>query len=157
MATNLILGTDLAKADSQKINLPLFIEGYLKNEVHDNIKCHFKSSINVFAVIGSKLDLALILDNFIKNSVEWNAKNFWVSCSRNISGLTIDIHDDGIGLSERFINNPEEIFDFATSGKKNGTGFGMYLIRESLKDLSATIEISDPVGNKGIHFKLYFK
>ena len=157
MATELILNTDLAKSDSQKINLPLFIEGYLKNEVHGDIKCHFSSSIDVFAVVGSKLDLALILDNFIKNSVDWDAENLWVSCSRYLNGLAVDIYDDGLGLSKKFINNPEEIFDFATSGKKDGTGFGMYLIRESLKGMRATIEISVPIENKGIHFKLYFK
>lgn len=157
MATNLILNTDLAKSDSQKINLPLFIEGYLKNEIHDSIMCHFSSSVKVFAVIGSKLDLALILDNFIKNSVDWKARNLWVLCSQNINGLTIDIYDDGLGLSEKFVNDPEEIFNFAASGKKEGTGFGMYLIRESLKDFKATIECSEPIGNKGVHFKMYFK
>lgn len=157
MATNLILNTDLAKSDSQKINLPSFIEGYLKNEVHDDIVCHFSSSVSVFSVIGSKLDLALILDNFVKNSVDWLAHNLWVQCSMDKNCLTVDIYDDGLGLSEKFSNDPEEIFNFATSGKKNGTGFGMYLIRESLRDFKATIALSEPIGNKGIHFKLLFK
>ena len=77
-ATDLILNCDLAKSDSQKINLPLFIEGYLRNEVHNPIQCHFKTSVEVFAVIGSKLDLSLILDNFISNSVDWQAHNIWI-------------------------------------------------------------------------------
>ena len=141
----------------QKINLPLFIEGYLKNDVHDNIKCHFSSSVEKFAVIGSKLDLGLILDNFIKNSLDWGAKNFWVTCSNNMGRLIVDIYDDGLGLSHIFLNNPEEIFNFATSGKNDGTGFGMYLIRETLKDFKATIEVSEPIENKGIHFKISFK
>lgn len=157
MATDLILNTDLAKSDSQKINLPLFIEGYLKNEVHEDIKCHFSSTVEKFAVIGSKLDLALILDNFIQNSLDWGARNFWVSCSNYMDGLSVDVYDDGIGLSGKFINEPEDIFDFATSGKQDGTGFGMYLIRESLKDFKATIEISEPIEHKGIHFKIHFK
>lgn len=157
MATDLILNTDLSTSDSQKINLPLFIEGYLKNDVHDNIKCHFSSSVEKFAVIGSKLDLGLILDNFIKNSLDWGAKNFWVTCSNNMGRLIVDIYDDGLGLSNIFLNNPEEIFNFATSGKNDGTGFGMYLIRETLKDFKATIEVSEPIENKGIHFKISFK
>ena len=157
MATNLILNTDLSTSDSQKINLPLFIEGYLKNDVHDNIKCHFCSSVDRFAVIGSKLDLGLVLDNFIKNSLDWGAKNFWVICSNNNGRLIVDIYDDGLGLSNKFLNNPEEIFDFATSGKNDGTGFGMYLIRETLKDFKASIEVSEPIEHKGIHFKISFK
>lgn len=157
MATDLILSCDLSKSDSQKINLPLFIEGYLKNEVHKNIKCHFSSDTDVFAVMGSKLDLGLILDNFINNSVDWNAHNLWINCLRNNGGLQIDVYDDGDGLSDQFKTDPDEIFNFSISGKREGTGFGMYLIRESLKDLRATIEVTEPVNSKGVHFKMYFK
>jgi len=157
MATDLILNCDLSKSDSQKINLPLFIEGYLKNEVHKKIKCHFSSDTDVFAVMGSKLDLGLILDNFINNSVDWNAHNLWINCARYNGGMIIDVYDDGDGLSEQFKTEPDDIFNFATSGKQNGTGFGMYLIRESLKDFNAIIKVAESINGKGIHFRLYFK
>ena len=155
-ATDLILNCDLAKSDSQKINLPLFIEGYLKNEVHNAIKCHFKSSVELFAVIGSKLDLGLILDNFINNSVDWHAQNIWIECEKEGNKLCIDVYDDGDGLSDIFKNTPDDIFNFATSGKEKGTGYGMYLIKESLASFNATISIAEPVNDKGIHFKMIF-
>ncbi len=155
-ATDLILNCDLAKSDSQKINLPLFIEGYLRNEVHSPIQCHFKTSVEVFAVIGSKLDLSLILDNFISNSVDWQAHNIWIDCEMQSAKLCIDVYDDGLGLSDKFKNNPEEIFNFAISGKKKGSGFGMYLIKESLNSFNASISIEKPINNKGIHFKVLF-
>lgn len=155
-ATDLILNCDLAKSDSQKINLPLFIEGYLNNEVHNSIKCHFKSSVDLFAVIGSKLDLGLILDNFINNSVDWHAKNIWLECLKEGNKLRVDVYDDGDGLSDRFKSNPEDIFNFATSGKEKGTGYGMYLIKESLVSFNAIISIDEPVNHKGIHFKIIF-
>jgi len=155
-ATDLILNCDLAKSDSQKINLPLFIDGYLKNEVHNTIKCHFKSSVELFAVIGSKLDLGLILDNFVNNSVDWHAQNIWVECTKDSNNLRVDLYDDGDGLSDIFKNAPDDIFNFATSGKEKGTGYGMYLIKESLASFNATISIDEPVNNKGIHFKMIF-
>ena len=155
-ATDLILNCDLAKSDSQKINLPLFIEGYLRNEVHSPIQCHFKTSVEVFAVIGSKLDLSLILDNFISNSVDWQAHNIWIDCEMQSAKLCIDVYDDGLGLSDKFKNDPEEIFNFAVSGKKKGSGFGMYLIKESLNSFNASISIEEPINNKGIHFKMLF-
>ena len=157
MATNLILNCDLAKSDTQKVNLPLFIDGYIKNEVHKDIKCHFNTDTDVFAVMGSKLDLGLILDNFISNSVDWHAQNLWINCSRINDGLVVDVYDDGDGLAEQFKADPDEVFNFATSGKKDGTGFGMYLIRESLKDLNAMIEVAEPINYKGIHFRMLFK
>ena len=156
-ATDLILTCDLAKSDSQKINLPLFIEGYLHKEVKSNLKCHFSSSINLFAVYGSKLDFALVIDNFIKNSEDWHAKNIWFNCSRYQNALKLNIYDDGDGLTDSFKQEPNQIFDFSISGKSDGTGFGMYLIKETLKSLHASIEVDRPINNKGIHFKILFK
>lgn len=65
-ATDLILNCDLAKSDSQKINLPLFLKGYLAEEVKTNLNCHFSTDVDLFAIYGSKLDLALLIDNFVK-------------------------------------------------------------------------------------------
>lgn len=156
IATDLILSCDLAQSDSQKINLPLFIQGYLAEEIKSTVKCHFSSDIELFAVYGSKLDLALLIDNFVKNSEDWHAKNIWLHCSRQNNSLQLDIYDDGDGLIDSFSQEPNQIFDFAKSGR-NGTGFGMYLIKETLKSLRASIEIDIPINNKGIHFKILFK
>lgn len=156
-ATDLILSCDLAKSDSQKINLPLFIEGYLSKEVKSKVKYHFSSSVDLFAVYGSKLDLALVIDNFIRNSEDWHAKNIWFNCSRYENALQLDVYDDGDGLTDSFKQNPNQIFAFSISGKSDGTGFGMYLIKETLKSLHASIEVDKPINNKGIHFKILFK
>lgn len=156
-ATDLILSCDLAKSDSQKINLPLFIEGYLSKEVKSKVKYHFSSSVDLFAVYGSKLDLTLVIDNFIRNSEDWHAKNIWFNCSRYENALQLDVYDDGDGLTDSFKQNPNQIFAFSISGKSDGTGFGMYLIKETLKSLHASIEVDKPINNKGIHFKILFK
>ena len=157
VATDLILNCDLAKADSQKINLPLFIQGYLAEEVKSSVKCHFSSAIDMFAVYGSKLDLALLIDNFIKNSEDWHAKNIWFNCSRYENALQLDIYDDGDGLLDSFKQDPNQIFAFSISGKSDGTGFGMYLVKETLKTLHASIEVDKQINNVGIHFKVLFK
>lgn len=156
-ATDLILNCDLAKSDSQKINLPLFIQGYLAKEIKSKVKYHFSSTVDLFAVYGSKLDLALVIDNFIRNSEDWHAKSIWFNCSRYENALQLDVYDDGDGLTESFKQNPNQIFDFSISGKSDGTGFGMYLIKETLKSLHASIEVDKPINNKGIHFKILFK
>ena len=156
-ATDLILNCDLAKSDSQKINLPMFLKGYLAEEVKTTLKCHFSTDVDLFAIYGSKLDLALLIDNFIKNSEDWHASNIWFSCVRHNNDLELDVYDDGEGLIDSFRQDPNQIFEFAKSGKPTGSGFGMYLIKETLNSLRATIEIVTPINGVGIHFKMFFK
>ena len=156
-ATDLILNCDLAKSDSQKINLPLFLKGYLAEEVKTSLNCHFSTDVDLFAIYGSKLDLALLIDNFVKNSEDWHASNIWFSCVRHDNDLELDVYDDGEGLIEYFRQDPNQIFEFAKSGKPTGSGFGMYLIKETLNSLRATIEIATPINGVGIHFKMFFK
>lgn len=156
-ATDLILNCDLAKSDSQKINLPLFLEGYLAEEVKTSLNCHFSTDVDLFAIYGSKLDLALLIDNFVKNSEDWHASNIWFSCVRHDKDLELDVYDDGEGLIDSFRQDPNQIFEFAKSGKPTGSGFGMYLIKETLNSLHATIEIATPINGVGIHFKMFFK
>lgn len=156
-ATDLILNCDLAKSDSQKINLPLFLKGYLAEEVKTSLNCHFSTDVDLFAIYGSKLDLALLIDNFVKNSEDWHASNIWFSCVRHDNDLELDVYDDGEGLIDSFRQDPNQIFEFAKSGKPTGSGFGMYLIKETLNSLRATIEIATPINDVGIHFKMFFK
>ena len=156
-ATDLILNCDLAKSDSQKINLPLFLKGYLAEEVKTSLNCHFSTDVDLFAIYGSKLDLALLIDNFVKNSEDWHASNIWFSCVRHDKDLELDVYDDGEGLIDSFRQDPNQIFEFAKSGKATGSGFGMYLIKETLNSLHATIEIATPINGVGIHFKMFFK
>ena len=156
-ATDLILNCDLAKSDSQKINLPMFLKGYLAEEVKTNLNCNFSTDVDLFAIYGSKLDLALLIDNFIKNSEDWHASNIWFSCVRHNNDLELDVYDDGEGLIDSFRQDPNQIFEFAKSGKPTGSGFGMYLIKETLNSLRATIEIATPINGVGIHFKMFFK
>jgi signal transduction histidine kinase len=156
-ATDLILESDLEKADAQKINLPDFISGYFKNNKHNNIKVHSTNGVRLFYIIGSKLDLALIIDNFIDNSEKWGAKNIWFKTKLENNSLILNIYDDGEGLSSKFKAAPNDIFKFRETAKKNGTGFGLYLVSESLSKMNAEIVIDKPEIGNGMNFKIIFK
>ncbi|MBC5838528.1 ATP-binding protein [Flavobacterium muglaense] len=155
-AADLILQSDLEKADAQKINLPSFIEGYFQNN-NFNIKINFSKTVNNFQIIGSKLDLALIFDNLIDNSKKWSSENIYIKLKiENNCGVLI-FYDDGKGLDSKFTKNSDDIFKFKQTAKHEGTGFGLYLVRESLLKMNAEINIEQPINNKGMNFKMTFK
>jgi signal transduction histidine kinase len=155
-ATDLILESDLEKADAQKINLPDFISGYFKNNKYD-IKVHSTNGVRSFYIIGSKLDLALMIDNFVDNSQKWGAKNIWFKTKLEGNFLILNIYDDGEGLSSKYNADPNDIFKFRETAKENGTGFGLYLVSESLSKMNAEIAIDKPEIGNGMNFKIIFK
>lgn len=155
-ATDLILESDLDKADAQKINLPDFISGYFKNNKY-KIKVHSINNVRLFYIIGSKLDLALMIDNFVDNSEKWGAKNIWFKTKLDGNFLILNIYDDGEGLSSKYKTNPNDIFKFRETAKENGTGFGLYLVSESLSKMNAKIAIDKPEIGNGMNFKIIFK
>lgn len=155
-ATDLILESDLDKADAQKINLPDFISGYSRNNKY-KIKVHSINGVRLFYIIGSKLDLALMIDNFVDNSAKWGAKNIWFKTKLDGNSLILNIYDDGEGLSSKYKTNPNDIFKFRETAKENGTGFGLYLVSESLSKMNAKIAIDKPEIGNGMNFKIIFK
>ena len=49
------------------------------------------------------------------------------------------------------------IFKFRETAKENGTGFGLYLVSESLSKMNAKIAIDEPEIGNGMNFKIIFK
>ena len=185
-ATDLILKSDLYESEMQKIDLPSFILGYFHNSeipmkllsVTSNeisslttflyvpsddeldqkrLKIHIDNNIEKHTIIGSKLDLALILDNFIDNSKKWNAENIWITTKFENNQCIVNVCDDGDGLSDKFKDNPSDIFKFRQTAKEGGTGLGLYLVKESLQRMQAEISVEESLNNKGINFKIIFK
>jgi signal transduction histidine kinase len=154
-ATDLILKSDLNEADTQKINLPSFIAGYFSANKF-SLKIHINNAVETFPILGSKPDLALVFDNFIDNSEKWGASNIWIKTKLEKNQLILNIYDDGKGLSEKFKSNPNFIFDIRQTDSKGGTGFGLYLVKEILKEMNAEIEIDSSVVNNGMNFKITF-
>ncbi|MFC0774276.1 ATP-binding protein [Terrimonas alba] len=99
--------------------------------------------------IVSILNLSIIIDNVISNSLKWGANKAKISF-KNIDSntLSIIISDNGIGLSERFLDNPERIFELGVNdippSKVSGSGIGLYYTRELLKDMYGRIKF---IGN----------
>ena len=105
----------------------------------------------------STLDISVILDNLISNSIKASATVVAISAQINSNNkLDVTVSDNGEGLSQRFLDNPEKIFELGVTST-DGSGLGLYTIRNILKDMGSTIRfIGNNVKLKGASFLITF-
>jgi K+-sensing histidine kinase KdpD len=160
--SNLITGAGFnAKIDKQPINIPVFIDDYIKKyyEYHDKgalqLEC-VGSNIAFFKLI-SPLELSIILDNLISNAKKWKAQRIQFNITKNQDkNLIIDVYDDGLGVSNTLMDNPKQIFELGVT-ETNGAGIGLYYVKHLLTTMNAEISF---IGNnfklKGAYFQISF-
>jgi sensor histidine kinase regulating citrate/malate metabolism len=96
------------------------------------------------------------LDNLVSNSKKAKAKNIIVEFSKNKDAIEFYYSDDGNGMSELLLKNPEAIFELGVrDSKEKGSGIGMFDVSKRLKGLKGSISF---IGNnkklKGACFKI---
>jgi len=98
-----------------------------------------------FMVRARPASLSQIFDNIIHNAIYWlstkdqNSRK-QLRISMNSSDRSIHIYNNGPRIPK---NMYEHIFEPFVSMKNGGRGLGLYIVRELLKDLNASISISD--------------
>lgn len=143
---------------NQRIDLPVYIREYLEDlEVsRKNLSIKVSKISSKFALI-NPIDMDIVLDNMISNSVKAEAKNINVDFKINDNNkLEILYFDDGIGMDEKLVNNPESIFELGVrESKQRGSGIGMYDVMKRIKNMKGNISF---IGNnkklKGVGFKI---
>jgi len=162
-AAEIITHVDLSESDTQNVELSDFIKGYIEN-YHNvsntkRIKFKFEHQGGQFNALLSKTELALVIDNLEDNAFKWGAKNVIVNTkteSKNLFSITIS--DDGEGLSNKYLDNPMQIFNFKETNSKSGSGLGLYFVKDILSRMGGEIKF---LGNgnklKGATFLIEFK
>ena len=106
----------------------------------------------------SVLEMALIIDDLVSNSEKAGAKLFRMDIKNpEENKLQIIVSDDGEVVNEKFISDPEKIFELGVT-TTNGSGIGLHSVRTALKSMNASIRF---MGNgcvlKGASFEILFK
>jgi signal transduction histidine kinase len=94
--------------------------------------------------------LVSLLQNLIVNSInyrEQEASSSWVDITVNtgIEGVKIKVADNGVGIAEE---HHEKIFDmfFRANASGEGTGLGLYIVKNAVSRLEGTIEVESREG-----------
>lgn len=153
--------------DKQVINICEYLEQYLAiyhqiytSELNKSIEAQFIS--NGFSVNKniSPFELSIIVDNLISNSQKWQAKKIVFEIVSFINNsLKMLVYDDGLGLSSKFVENPNQIFELGIT-ESNGSGIGLHFIKNIMtKEDSINgdiIFIGNNLKLKGACFELTF-
>lgn len=151
----------LAKPNKQKyekVNIQLLLDQVLTlMEPHallNNIQLHRNFYFNNSFLLGDTNQLKQVFINFIKNSIEAmpDGGNITIE-GRVLIDLSIEVSivDEGSGMPKEVLDRVGELF-FTT--KENGTGLGMLVSQQIIKEHKGTIHIKSD--SKGTCVKVRF-
>lgn len=120
-----------------------------ENKVSDNVKM-------------SIVDMYIILNNFLLNSAwfleqEHNpCREIWFDLQKEGDDICLLMENNGPVLAEKYKDNPDKIFEIGeTSKNKDGTGLGLWVVKETVERNNGTITVLDR--ENGFGLKILFK
>jgi len=121
---------------------------YLEN--YDDITTSIKINGGSHSYKSDPLRLKIIFSNIISNAFKYyddKKKNSFLKIKVNIKkdGLHIKFEDNGIGISDDHLSKIFNMFYRATE-KSEGSGLGMYIVKQSIDKLGGTINIDSKDG-----------
>lgn len=157
--TSLLTKADIAfLKEHTKIDIPAYVEEYILNYSFSisDIK-FFKNTNQPFIRKISPLDLSVIFDNLISNSYKAGANKIQIDFNQDQDQLYIDFSDNGNGVSEDMIKN-EALFEIGVTNKRDGSGIGLSVSRERLKNNlnGDLIFLGNNIKLKGATFRIIF-
>jgi signal transduction histidine kinase len=108
-------------------------------------------------IVTDRSRLKVVLNNVIGNALKYSdpqKEKQLITITANVQGknLKVLIEDNGIGIA---VEHQPKIFDmfYRASEKSQGSGLGLYIVKETLDKLKGKIEVSSFLG-KGSKFRL---
>jgi len=138
-----------------------YVDIYKSVFSESNLSFEIENTTNKFIRSLSVLNLSIVLDNLLSNAEKWQSDIVRFSFKIVKNKLEIDISDNGVGLSELFIENPDDIFTLGVRDippeEFEGSGIGLNYSRTLLNEMNGDIYF---VGNgmdlSGATFKVVF-
>jgi len=100
--------------------------------------------------VSDKSRIRFILNNLLSNAIKYQdhekeEKNIKISVHVSTSELQLTIEDNGIGID---LDRQSQIFDIYYRGTNlsNGTGIGLYIVKEAVDLLEGNIELNSTLG-----------
>lgn len=149
------------KAESELLSFENILED-VRLSLTDNINrtgSIITSEINASQIIFTRRKLRSILYNLVSNAIKYQAPNrkpeIFIKTEKEEEYVVITIKDNGMGIPN---NKKDAIFTkyYRVENKIEGTGVGLYLVNEIVKNAGGKISVESEEG-VGTTFKVYLK
>lgn len=149
--------------ESEKIDFTALVRDVVNDIRHMNTgNSNVQINIQVdddAKLYSDKARIKIILSNLVSNAIRYHdpqkAEPFVKICVyRNEGGIDLCVEDNGIGINA---DKHEKIFDmfYRVSKKSDGTGIGLYIVKETVEKLKGTIRLHSEL-EKGSEFIIHF-
>ncbi len=89
----------------------------------------------------SPVDIAVVIDNLLDNARKARASKVEFKVARKgTRRVVIHVVDDGLGIDDQKID-PSKIFERGYTSSNQGTGLGLYSVRQIIQELGGTIQL----------------
>jgi two-component system, NtrC family, sensor kinase len=116
-----------------------------------------EAKLDEFIALADFEILAIALRNILTNAIKFSNKHstIYIKTSKQNQQISIAIKDEGIGLTKDQIDEIEHNQNNSTVGTngEKGSGLGLFLVKEFLKKINATMNIESETG-KGSTFTI---
>jgi signal transduction histidine kinase len=101
--------------------------------------------------------LEVILNNLISNAIRYrdpakNPSRIRIASREDADMYVIEVEDNGIGIEPQFQERIFEMF-FRATKKSQGSGIGLYIVREAVQKLGGKISVQSVLG-QGTLFRI---
>jgi signal transduction histidine kinase len=100
--------------------------------------------------------LKIILNNLLSNAIKYSDKKknnpfVLIKTYSENNYHKIEVEDNGIGIDPKHHNEVFEMFFVPTNNHNNGSGLGLYIVKEAVENLGGLITVTSEI-NKGTKF-----
>lgn len=149
------------KAEEELLNIEHILEDVrlTMNDIIIESGAKIKSEINVSQIIFNRRKLRSVIYNLINNGIKFKSPDrnpeILIKTESTDNYIILSITDNGIGIEE---NKLDKIFSkyFRVENKIEGSGIGLYLIKEIVKNSGGKILVESQKG-EGSTFKVFLK
>jgi len=126
------------------------------NDVKLNMsKMDIEVDVRIEALCTFKTDrirLNTVLNNLFSNAIRYQDKSkskHWIRVTGNVNDkqATIVVEDNGIGVSQDELSKVFDSYFRGENGKSDGTGMGLYIVKETMEVLGGAVSFSSEYGH----------